>query len=493
MRNPERMKDFLTILKDYNGKKLTNSLVLQVVKELLKNGLYETRYINRNRAIKNKIKNGEVLTDKELEQVIKNSPQDHKELGFDRGWGSRFDTWYKLAKELGFVYYEMNKKIEFSKLGLMLVDNEHPEFEQQAFLNSFVKYQRNNPFKRVLNENIPLILLLQTIKRINQDKRFNSKGITRKEIPIILCWRDDNSEKLYKQIVKIRNKYGYNPSGEVILKVCDNQTGGRHSSNKDKTILQEYPDEFLRKMRLTGLITIRGLGRFIDLNTKEMQKIDYALKNYSKYKKYKTEKEYFNYMSSIDKKLFSLKIEQVIDIKVERKLLIKWAEYYKWNKIKDELTKLSLNQSSKDDILRLIPAPLRLEFLISLAIVIKYPEVIVNPNYISDDEGLPSSHAIGGKPDIECEELKKYILIEVTMLTGTQQNIREMPSISRHLKERIELEQDAISLFLAPIIFDDSLRFSKFIRHDEGLRIYTFSIKEFLDNLESKENLYIEQ
>lgn len=491
MRNPERIKDFLSILKNYNGKVLTNSLVIEVVKELIKNGFYETMFMKRSRVIQEKMKNGETLTDKELEQIIKNSPQNHQERGFDKGWASRFDTWYKLTKELGFVYYEMNKKIEFSKIGLMLVDNEHPEFEQQAFLNSFVKYQRNNPFKRVLNENAPLILLLETIKRINQNEEFNGKGITRNEIPIVLCWRDNNSEALYKQIIAIRGKYGYNPSGEVILEICDKQTGGRHSSNKDKTILQEYPDEFLRKMRLTGLITIRGFGRFIDLNTKEMQKINYALKTYSKYKKYKTERDYFDYMSSIDKGLFSFEVKPIIDIQIERRLLIKWAEHYKWDKIKDELTKLSLNQSSKDEILRLIPAPMRLEFLTSLAIVIKYPEVIVKPNYISDDEGLPSSHAIGGKPDIECEELRKYILVEVTMLTGTQQNIREMPSISRHLKDRIDLKQDAISLFIAPIIFDDSLRFSKFIKHDEGLKIYPFSIKEFLSHIEKNNLLYV--
>lgn len=375
----------------------------------------------------------------------------------------------------------------------MLVDNEHPEFEQQAFLNSFVKLQSNNPFKRVLNENAPLILLLQTIKKLNANKEYNGKGITRKEIPIVLCWKDNNSETLYKQILEIRKKYNYNPSNEVILDVCDKLLGGRHNSNKDKTLIQEYPDEFLRKMKLTGLITIRGFGRFIDLNTKEIKKVDYAIKNYSKYKKYKTEKEYFDYISLIDENLISLEVEQIVDITFERKLLIKWAEHYKWEKIKEELIKLSSNQSSRDDILRLIPSPLRLEFLSSLAIVLKYPNVIVKPNYISDDEGLPSSHAIGGKPDIECEELKRYILIEVTMLTGTQQNIREMPSISRHLKDKIEDKQEAISFFIAPIVHHDTKQYSKFLEYKENLKVFTFSIKEFLENLEKNKILYIKE
>ena len=491
MRNPERLRGILAILKPYNGKILTNSLILDVVKDIIKNGIYESNPEKKNKEIQDKLKNGETLTDTEVSQIIKDSPQDHKEAGFDRGWPSRFDTWYKFTKELGFVYYEMDTKIEFSEAGLMLIDNKHPEFQQQIFLNAFVKYQRNNPFRRVLNENVPLILLLETIKRINQDRRFNSKGITRNEIPIVLSWRDNNSEALYEQIVKIREQYSYNPSGEVILEICDNLTNGRHNSNKPKTILQEYPDEFLRKMRLTGLITIRGMGRFVDLNTNEQETIDYVLETYNKYKKYDTEKAYFDYMSSVDKNLISAKAIPTINIIQEKKFLVKWASHYRWDTIKDELTKLSQKQSSRDDILKLIPEPLRLEFLSSLAIVTKFPDILVKPNYVTDDEGLPTSYAPGGKPDIECEEMEKYILVEVTMLVGTQQYMKEIPSIARHLEERINSGQDAISLFVAPLIFIDSSRWVEFIEHKEGLKIYAFSIKEFILNLETKDRLYI--
>ena len=490
IRNPERIKPFLEIFVKYNNKVLDNSLIIEICKDLIKENLYTPTDISKE--VKEKLKSGISITNEEAQKIIEDNPQNHKEAGFERGWASRFDTWFRITKELGFVYYEYGKKINFSKIGLMLIDKERPELEQQAFLNSFVKLQSNNPFKRVLYENAPLILLLQTIKKLNANKKYNGKGITRKEIPIVICWKDNDSEALYKQILEVRKKYRYNPSNEVILDICDKQLGGRHNSNKDKTLVQEYPDEFLRKMRLTGLITIRGFGRFIDLNTKEIKKIDYAIKKYFKYKKYKTEKEYFDYVSSIDRKLFSFDVEPVIDIQVERTLLIKWAEYYKWNKVKEELTKLSTNQSSKDEILRLIPAPLRLEFLSSLAIVLKYPNIFVKPNYISDDEGLPSSYAIGGKPDIECEELKKYVLVEVTMLTGTQQTIREMPSISRHLKDKIEQKQEAISFFVAPIVHHDTKQYSDFLKYKEKLKVFPFSINEFLENLEQNKNLYIE-
>ena len=50
------------------------------------------------------------------------------------------------------------------------------------------KSQRNNPFVRVLNDNIPLILLLQVIQKLNSDEDFNSVGISRLELPLVLYW-----------------------------------------------------------------------------------------------------------------------------------------------------------------------------------------------------------------------------------------------------------------------------------------------------------------
>jgi hypothetical protein len=102
----------------------------------------------------------------------------HKEAGFDKGWPSRFATIFDLAKEFGFVYYKVGDKIEFSKLGEKLINSieiksENGQIiyseidalvEQAVFCNSLAKYQRNNPFVRVLNNNVPLILLLQLLK-----------------------------------------------------------------------------------------------------------------------------------------------------------------------------------------------------------------------------------------------------------------------------------------------------------------------------------------
>jgi len=491
VRNPERIKWMLGVLKDYNGRKLTNELAVEIEGELIRNGLYKPTELTPN--VREKIKNGEPLTNEEVKKVLEENPQEHKEAGFNRGWPSRFDTHFKISKELGFVFYKMGEKIEFSDIGLKFADNEHPEFEQQAFLNAFVKYQSNNPFRRVLNENVPLILLLSVIKKINNNPKFNNSGITRQEIPLILCWKDNNSEALYQKIVQIRSSYGYKPSNEVILSICDELTNGRHNSMKDVTIMQELPDEFIRKMRLTGLITIRGFGAFIDLNKKELEKVDYVLGRYTKYEKYESERDYFNYLSQIDENLVQVEIEYVIDIEQENKLLIKWTKHYTWDDIKSEILNFNKsNFSSKDEILRFIPGPLRLEFLTSLAVLTKYPKIRLIPNYITDDEGLPSAHAPGNRADIECYEKKNCTLLEVTLLNGTAQVAREMPPISRHLTEKKEEFKNSISFFVAPKIHKDTIKWSEFIKYKDDLDIFTFSINEFVEELErEKPELYL--
>lgn len=187
MRNPQRIKSMLWVLKKFNGLILDNELATKIVGETIRYGLY--RPMKKCESIKAKWLNApmgefgnELLTDDEVKFMITNNPQKHKEAGFERGYPSRFATIYDFAKELGFVFFSPGSPIEFSSIGEKLVsvfnvtvqeDNSisveeiHPEYEQQAFLHAMCKSQRANPFVKVLNNNVPLILLLKVIKKIN--------------------------------------------------------------------------------------------------------------------------------------------------------------------------------------------------------------------------------------------------------------------------------------------------------------------------------------
>lgn len=485
MRNPERLKDFLIVLKKYDGKILSKKIIKSVVKDLIGDGLYKPTIVSK--AVKAKWKSETHLEEKEVNKIFKNNPQRHKEAGFEKGWPSRFDTWYKLAKELGFVYYLRNEKIEFSESGNMLIDEQHPENEHAVFANAFAKYQRHNPFRRILNKNVPLILLIQVIELLNSDKKYNGTGISRKEIPLLLCWRNDVANALYKKIKALRKKYRYTPSDEIILEKCKEllENGGKVTKMDNNSILVDYPDEFIRKMKLTGLITLKGYGKFIDINHKEAEAIEYIKKNYSTYQEFKTEKSFFNFIGTVDHKLISTLTTFKAPGKTTKKELDKWIKYYSWEMIKNEMIILAKNKSSKDEVLKVISAPLRLEFLTSLAILNRLPKIDVKPNYVSDDEGLPTSHAPGGNVDIECAEITENILIEVTLLTGTQQTIREMPAIQRHLKEIVATGKKAFSLFVPPKVYSDSCEYASFVKHKDKNEIRILDIELFLKQLEN--------
>lgn len=518
IRNPERYKDFMHILKRFDGQVLSEDTIERIECELFRVGLY--RPVQLPNSVKTKwatTKRGEFaeepLTGKEAQKVYSlNDPnkndniKGHKEAGFPKGWPSRFDTQFKLMKTLGFVYYNMDEPIRFSDTGNYLaqtvkievsdgmVSREivNPQYEQMAFMQAFAKQQRKNPFIQELNDNIPLILLLEVIKKLNADSDYNGNGISYKEIPLLLFWKDNDSEALYQRIKQLRREYRYNPSTEVIEDICVSEILGSFKKFKPKSIVSEYPDDFVRKMRMTGLITLRGGGRFIDINHLEDAKVDYILEHYARYQKYATELAYFDYMAKVDENLFSLEVKELPKTVAAEKLAEMVTEY-PWDDIKAELTNLATKTSSKHDVLKFIAAPARLEFLTALAIKSQLPHVEVIPNYPCDDEGLPTSTAGGNTGDIECYEHPNGVLVEVTMAEGRQQTMMEVWPIERHLsdfKEKFE-NGDAQCLFIAPSIFNDTERQIKFVKYDKNLIIRPYKIKGLIGYLEQNKELFV--
>lgn len=512
MRNPGRLKFMLYVLNGFSGRILNDDLATLVCGETIRYGLY--RPMKQSETIKNKWKSsckGEfsdyLLTDKEVEYMLDHNPQEHKEAGFVRGWPSRFATIFDLTKELGLAYYAPSEPIYISELGQHLLESfnvevdeselsisvimTHPEYEQQVFLQAMARSQRKNPFVRVLNDNIPLILLLQVIQKLNADNRQNGAGLSRKEIPLLLFWKDNNADALYSRIVKLRQDYGYSPSDEVIVDICVNEImEGSFKKFKIKSIVDEYPDEFIRKMRMTGLISLRGAGRFISINSNEQKKVEYILKHYAVYETFSDERAYFNYMSSLDRNLISVQAVTMPKNRSEE-LLAKWLKSYSWEKIKTELTVLEKKKASNDSIMKLLSAPSRLEFLTALAIKSRMPHVRVIPNYTCDDTGLPTSTAGGNKGDIECYEYHRGILVEVTMSGGRTQTMMEIRPIERHLDDMLR-EMEAQCIFIAPEIYSDSLSYIDFVKFqsDNKKIIRAYDIQALLRYLETQQSLY---
>lgn len=496
MRNPARIAGFIECLLPFENKTLTSDVIGQIIHRILNKKLYVTKYQMRNQEYKRIFKSDdEIYTEEQLDDIIDNSPQDHKEAGFDYGWNSRFDTWYKLPMEFGFVFYEMNKPLRISNTGHMLIDayKENPVNErkiQNVFLNAMMKYQSDNPFRRNANSNVPLLLLLNVLKLLKEDKTQNGAGVSRQELALFICWNDGDAEALYKKIVKIRKAVGFTASDEYFYEICMDLLGAdstKQNRFKMNQIMGEAVDEYIRKMRSTGIISFRGNGRFIDLNMFEIDRIDYVIANYSSYPTFTDKWKFYEYMGTIDTSVLELENAVEIDTTDIRKAtLIKYADIYSKDKVYDELKKVCAKKPSTDKMLKFINAPTRLEFLISVALVQHFKSLDVNPNYSVDDEGLPTFTAGGDTPDIICYDSDCDSLFEVTLMCGRQEQVNnEIVPIRRHLLEHKKNRQETFSVFVAPKVHEDAKEIAQWYKYKDEVDIVVCDIGEFISKITS--------
>ena len=491
MRNPERIAGFLSCILPFEGQILTNEIIHEVAIKLITEKLYYTqKYEMKIPEYKAIYQNpDESFTREQVEDIVANSPQEHKEAGFEKGWPSRFDTWYEFPQELGFIRYEMNRQIQISQTGHMLIDafreeQLNNEKIQAVFLNAMMKYQTNNPFKKNLNANCPLILLLQVIYNLKQiDSK--SAGIHRQELPLFICWPNNNANEVVEKILQLRKKYKFSITNEVIYDECLKLLKvGEDKKNlyKISKITGEAVDEFIRKMRITGIFSLRGNGRFLDSNNYENETINYILNNYSNYKFYTSKDEYYKNISNIDSNILKFKKSEFADKQdIKEKALIKWANFFTADEVEKELIALTKNIESKNPILRVIDKPARFEFLTSISLKHHFKDARIIPNYKIDDEGLPTFTALGGIADIECFDKECNPIVEVTLMSSKAQAVNEIPSITRHLLEKKEKYQNnkVFALFIAPIIHADSLYMIEFSKYRNNIDIIPYTIVEY--------------
>ena len=506
MRNPDRIALFLNQILPFENHTLTDDVIMDIVRNIIKNKLYKPYYIDRNNNLKEIFYDDDLsFSDDQVEEIIINSPQKHKEAGFEYGWSSRFDTWYSLPKEFGFLYYEMNKPIKISNIGHMLIDalnEETPNSKkiQNVFLNSLMKYSTDNPFRKNSNSNVPLLLLLKVIGLLKNDEEENGAGVFRQELSLFICWKDDDANRLYKKIKEIRKNVKFTYSDEYIYDICLEELGCITDEEKQNSkkyynmsmIFGEAVDEYIRKMRSTGLLSLRGNGRFLDYNSFEQKKIDYVLKNYSEYIKFENRESYYKYIGEIDNNILVIEEEDNIPKKDEVKLdtLRRLAKEYSKDFIFNELMLVSGKKESSDKLLKFISGPIRLEFLTSIALVQNFNDIMVLPSYPVDDEGLPTMTAGGDTPDIVCYDGEYDSLFEVTLMCGRSDQVNnEIIPIRRHLLERIKKNNNSFSVFVAPIIHEDTKEAIEWYKHKDNVDIIPYTILEMIEEFKIKNNL----
>lgn len=256
---------------------------------------------------------------------------------------------------------------------------------------------------------------------------------------------------------------------------------------KMSQICDECVDEYIRKMRSTGVISLRGNGRFIDINTFENNKINYILQHYTEVKAFENENDYYKYVSTIDVNIIKVVNEDIrVDVKesVRTKKLKELATLYSKEQIFNELRLVCKKSETKDYMFKYINAPTRLEFLTSISLLQNYKYIDIKPNYAVDDEGLPTFTAGGDKADIECYDEHCDSFFEVTLMCGRQDQVNnEIIPIRRHLLNHKKIKESSFSVLVAPVIHADTKESADWYKHKDKIDILTYSIEEFIENI----------
>lgn len=520
IRNPERIPQFISILSKFENQIIDDEIALKLEGEIIRYKIFEPTketlgtYVkeyhdkfdfianDQSKDAPNKVSlyynewlnsnPGEMNIEK-IVYLLKNTITAHKDKGWNGGWESRIHTQFNFLNELGLVRVVKGKKVKISDNGKLMIkkyNNGYPiedefdeTYEQSAFLNAFCKYQINNPYrKNTINVNF-FPLVLNVIKYL--DEKYNYKGITRQEITFIISWGNNDYKTLADLIYQFRQQFKFEASNEVVyehaMNLMDDSTSNEILMPATKTFIEskrrdykfdkliiETPDEVIRKLRLTMLISLRGAGNFIDINSNEKNKIDHILNNYSTNINFLNEEEYFDYMGSIDEKLiFKQEVESEDEKSIKEKTIERWAKEKDWSFYKEEIKNVFKQgkNGTKNEVLKYIKSTVRLEFLIAIIIKKALPNLKVIANYKADDQGYPFKTAPGGNPknvgaDIDVYEDNIHALLEPTMATSKSfQCEHEITSIRNHLicSANSDIKENKnykewFALFLAPYI-----------------------------------------
>ncbi len=540
LRNPERLRDFLKVLKQLENNEWNkeNQKKYQIL--LIKERLYG--YGN------NQFYNG--LSQDNIDLIDNHQ----KDISFYKAEEIFESKKYKDSpmrgrqsinplKKFGFVIIK-NGKIIITDLGKLFLNEKFDIGE--IFFKSFLKWQIPNPDSNDYSyeegyDIKPFIGVLHLIRRVNEKYAAIGKiekGISRSEFslfcPTLINYKDIDlyAEKIItlrkktegknnREKINIFNKYSIGFASEF-LGTSENQEVKKLLNN-----LNDYGDNAIRYFRLTRFIYIRGGGYYIDLEPRRSIEINKLLDLYNGKSQNFKSKEYYNdyisdnskpelpwetikELSEISNKLLEETILLEKKLKLSRKSFPDLKKFDKENikKLIDDLRVYRRELQEKENYLKsqeveqikkyieelkninkLDNKSILLEKLISLGLNALNDAIEIKPNYPVGDDNEPTFTAPGNMPDIECFYGQHNAICEVTMLTGRNQWYYEGQPVMRHLRdfENKHNDKNTFCLFIAPKIHRDTINtFWMAIKYEyEGKkqRIIPLSIDNFIELL----------
>jgi len=542
LRNPERLRDFLIVLKDIEGEEWNLEVQRKYQVLLIK----YRKYGYGSRQFYNGLSPKQVSLIDDLSREISFNEAENifnKKNYEDPAMRGRQSI--NPLKKLGLVSLKKGK-IYITDLGRLLLKDDYDLGEM--FFRSFIKWQipnlDNDDYSVTEGYDIkPFIGTLHLINNVNEiiaASGEESKGISKQEfslfVPTLVNYK--NIKEYAKEIVKLRaqlkgkNKLEQKRIFEKYKKqfIC-RFFGCKKPAEIEKLSnnLKDYGDNAIRYFRLTRYLYIRGGGFYVDLEQRRQVEIKNLLTfDSGKSILFSSKEEYLDYIANIiepklpwetKEKLDNILGELIKEIRVyENKLSVSPKGIANYKKLNEEGFKklieslreyrrylqeqgnhaISQNTEAIRNYIKILKniykeqdKPIALEKYAALALHALNDALRIQPNYPVGDDNEPTFTAPAGKPDIECYYASFNAICEVTMLTGRDQWYNEGQPIMRHLRDFEERNKDknAYCLFVAPALHRDTLNtFWVSVKYEyEGKqqKIIPLSIQSFIELLKT--------
>ena len=501
VRNPDRLRNFLKILKLLEGKPFNSENQKNYQILLIQHKFYYPTNIPSK--YKKFYDNPELsLSFRDAKKIF--FYQNYKDPAM-RGRQS-----VNPLNKLGFSKArEREGKILITELGNRFIKED--DDIGYIFFKSLLKLQFPNPWSKDFTAKYgfdiqPLIGTMQIINKVNNIS--DKKGLTQTEfslfVPSLINYKliDEYVEKILKYRQE-RNKNKFiNDFAKEFYQL-------NNPNEKQLNNFFEYGDNIMRYFRLTKYFKVETdkFGKYwtIDLEPTRKVEIDQLLKEFSgKSIHFDNIHSYLEYISDITlpklpfekidslKEIANLILSSIKHFVKTKKILLTAQDkeildttYQKFSKkeleeyiiklrelnisLKEKQTKLDLLNDTKkiENIINDLKdikaikkfSPEKFEKIITEALKIINDEIKIKPNYPMDDNGEPISHATGNQPDIECFYESFNAICEVTLDTSNFQWIRETQPVMRHLRvfENKNSHTKNYCLFISPKIHIDTL------------------------------------
>lgn len=544
VRNPERLRDFLNVLKILVGQpfKSDNQIKYQIL--LIQHKLYKPSQLTREQE--------EYYKDIEREMPYTVAEQIFNTQQY-RDPAMRGRNSVAPMNKMGLCVAKNSANgVRITPLGEYFLSEDYDL--GKLFFIHFLKWQLPNPASDGFSESDgfaikPFIGTLHLIKEVNKKWQAlgnDPVGITKEEFalfaPTLIHYQNivAQAEKLIGYRTELRaqtseaDKRTFKRRFQKQFAREFLQTRATGEVNSLLSNLWDYGDNAIRYFRLTRYIYIRGGGFNIDLEPRRMIEIESILaSDNASPATFATADDYIDYLADLNQPTLpwetDIELKNIVRVLTEdinhfvedlrsksitvpvfkfknsasldRQALKLYAEELRTYRRKLQELETHFDSQNVEKIREYIEAlrnihhsvnkkSIELERLTALAINALNDAIEIKPNYPVGDDNEPTFTAPAGKPDIECFYEAFNSVCEVTMLTDRSQWYNEGQPVMRHVRDFEESypEKGVYCLFVAPRLHQDTIEtFWVAIKHGyRGIhqKIVPLSITQLIKLLE---------